>query len=880
MIIYFKKGLAIFFILLLLLPTSIMAANEGVVVTGGESLASISLDTCITAASADWTLLSDLAITEQGFGDIGIGEHIFSLPPGWIFNTSAIVNVNDTLASDLVLASTTATLTATTISFFVESPSSLSKARLVVSNLQIQPDFCNYTSETFSLIYNGPASIYGIAGARLGNFSVMPGQNHEIKFVEFNDRFSADSGVTVKVANIDQFGNETNRDEQLIDFTIFSDENCLDAIGSSSMSTINGVAILNYPRHEVGTFSIGASSASSTLCTGRLSVDLGQLYLVDLVHPLGGNRADQPFAVQPTIGYQDLWGNKGPDGILIEAQTNNTSGVLRNVQATTSGGQAIFNDLGFSKSNEALTIYFVSSDGLYSTSTFDLSPMTPGLKDHLEWLSAPETVVEAGKPISFSIAINDIYHNLIEQPESIGVISSSSLQGSLLKASDNGFVSFTDLATTTTGDISFAVVSGNLAPLYSGNITITPTDLGTLVVSGVATSTVAGEKISMQVVAYDGYNNLKTNYVGTLNFAHEAGPAYTFQLSDNGQHVFNDYFSLTQTAVTDFGFTAEPEIFEYSQPIFIRPGVARQFNITPLAGDSPCDQPWLTAPTVELLDEFGNQVIDGTMVEVRLINGKGVLRGATTTTLNGIATFNDLGYSKSGEDFTEIAFVADGRSSEVVTLPTLTNGAVKSFAVLDLVAGLKPGQATTFRLEARDQYGNIARDYTGMVSFSTTNSDDSTLPLDYEFTAADEGIHVFENLKFKSSGMKSFNVYDADGIGGSLNNYLIMDPGGATPSWLLTSEVKYPVQASVKPILKEQTGKVEKGLTQEVKKKVLGFKIYKPNSLLRTANGRIYEIRGNGKIFHIKTLNELFKRPRQVIYKLNQTEFENYNLIN
>src|SRR5262249_29179152 len=48
----------------------------------------------------------------------------------------------------------------------------------------------------------------------------------------------------------------------------------------------------------------------------------------------------------------------------------------------------------------------------------------------------------------------------------------------------------------------------------------------------------------------------------------------------------------------------------------------------------------------------------------------------------------------------------------------------------------------TFTVPAQDPFGNVATGYRGTVHFTSTNKP-ATLPADYTFTSADNGVHTF-----------------------------------------------------------------------------------------------------------------------------------------
>jgi hypothetical protein len=75
------------------------------------------------------------------------------------------------------------------------------------------------------------------------------------------------------------------------------------------------------------------------------------------------------------------------------------------------------------------------------------------------------------------------------------------------------------------------------------------------------------------------------------------------------------------------------------------------------------------------------------------------------------------------------------------------------------------GTPFTVTVTARDAYGNTASGYRGTAHFS---SDDAaaTLPADYAFAAADNGVHTFSNVLLRTAGSRAVSA--ADTVTGSI----------------------------------------------------------------------------------------------------------------
>src|SRR5262249_55656279 len=76
-----------------------------------------------------------------------------------------------------------------------------------------------------------------------------------------------------------------------------------------------------------------------------------------------------------------------------------------------------------------------------------------------------------------------------------------------------------------------------------------------------------------------------------------------------------------------------------------------------------------------------------------------------------------------------------------------------------------------------DAFGNVATGYTGTVHW-TTSASTYTLPADYQFTAADAGVHTFTNaFTLSTSGTQTLTATDT--VNGSLTATASIDVSGA-----------------------------------------------------------------------------------------------------
>ena len=87
----------------------------------------------------------------------------------------------------------------------------------------------------------------------------------------------------------------------------------------------------------------------------------------------------------------------------------------------------------------------------------------------------------------------------------------------------------------------------------------------------------------------------------------------------------------------------------------------------------------------------------------------------------------------------------------------VTPGSIGRFAVTSS-ASATAGLGQTFTVSAQDAFGNALRNYTGTVTFSSSDVQ-AGLPANYTFTAADAGVHTF-TATLKTAGVQSVTVND------------------------------------------------------------------------------------------------------------------------
>ena len=295
----------------------------------------------------------------------------------------------------------------------------------------------------------------------------------------------------------------------------------------------------------------------------------------------------------------------------------------------------------------------------------------------------------------------------------------------------------------------------NSTPITTGNATVdfTPGVLHHFTVSAPA-STTAGMPFSVTVTANDQYDNTKTDYLGTITFSSSDGPpfpaglpaAYPFVAGDGGIHTFTNLVTLFNTisqtvTVTDSGKTGIP-----IPTIAVTPAALDHFSVSAPAS-TVAGSPF--SVTVTAYDQYNNVKTDYTGT-ITFSSSDGTPFPATYpgpytfvagdggihTFTNAVTLFNTT---------SQTVTVTDSGKTGVATVG-VTPAALDHFSV-SAPASTVAGSPFSVTVTAYDQYNNVKTDYTGTITFSSSDGTPfpATYPGPYTFVAGDGGIHTFTN---------------------------------------------------------------------------------------------------------------------------------------
>jgi fibronectin type 3 domain-containing protein len=302
----------------------------------------------------------------------------------------------------------------------------------------------------------------------------------------------------------------------------------------------------------------------------------------------------------------------------------------------------------------------------------------------------------------------------------------------------------------------------------SGEISSTdlPIHLG---VSAPASAT-AGTAFNVTVAALDQNNAVVTGYLCTVQFTSSDGGAgvvlpanYAFVAADNGSHTFSVTLVTAGNQTVTVTDTASSGTVTGSATVLVNPAAASHFTVTGFP--SPTTAGKAGNFTVTAMDPFGNTAIgySGT-----------VTFGSSDSKATKPANYTFLATDKGVHTFSATLKTAGSQS---LTATDKANSSIKGSQTGIIVnpgpttrLGIKApttvtaGTAFTITVTALDAYNNVTPTFTGLIHFQSTDPL-ATLPPDYTFVAADNGVHIFTNgVTLRTIGLQILKVIDQSNI--------------------------------------------------------------------------------------------------------------------
>ena len=322
------------------------------------------------------------------------------------------------------------------------------------------------------------------------------------------------------------------------------------------------------------------------------------------------------------------------------------------------------------------------------------------------------------------------------------------------------------------GAIANGVGFFTITPKTLGNQTITATDAITgftvaetvLVTPGQGVgftitpvvNAVAGTVQSMKVTVYDAFGNVSTVYRGSMLLSSSdptVGGLYAFTAADAGVHTFAVALTRAGTQSITVADAAQQAMSSSQSGIVVTPAAAVSISVTPLASSTAGVAQNVT---IAARDAYGNVATGyrGTLAFSSSDTQVAMLSAYTFTAADaGSHTLGVTFKSSRGQTFTATD-TANAAMTYFQRDINIAPAAMTGFA-FRAPSSATAGIAFSLTLTAVDAFGNPITGYVGKVHFTGP----SGVPLDYTFTAADAGSHVFF-ATLSATGSQTIGVQD------------------------------------------------------------------------------------------------------------------------
>ena len=466
-----------------------------------------------------------------------------------------------------------------------------------------------------------------------------------------------------------------------------------------------------------------------------------------------------------------------PIGVTVTAldQFNNTAtGFLGTVTFTSSDGQADLPGAYAFTVGDAGTHTFASGATLKTAGTQSIGAtqsrgdvsvsgasasvaISPAAAARVVFVQQPTNVTAAAaiNP-AVTVGVRDAYGNSVTgSSASISVAlatnpSGGTLGGTTTVSAAGGVATFANLSIDRAGTgYTLVASSPGLASGTSSAFNVMAGPAARLAFTAQPASTVAGVAISpaVQVSVQDAAGNTVTSSSATITVALQANPngatlagiltlpatngvatfpALTIGRAGSGYTLTAAAAGLASATSATFNVAAGPATaLVISAPSSATAGSA--FSVT------------LTAQ-----DAYGNTATGYTgTVRFTSTDGQAALPGTYTFGATDAGTHTvSVTLGSAGAQTITATDVDTGTLTATTATINVGAGSARSLSVAGYLAKPTAGTVNTFVVTARDAYGNPATGYTGTLSFASSDGR-ATLPANYQFTVADNGVHVF-----------------------------------------------------------------------------------------------------------------------------------------
>jgi hypothetical protein len=148
------------------------------------------------------------------------------------------------------------------------------------------------------------------------------------------------------------------------------------------------------------------------------------------------------------------------------------------------------------------------------------------------------------------------------------------------------------------------------------------------------------------------------------------------------------------------------------------------------------------------------------VVSVLLGNGDGTFQAAAVQKYVVPGAFYLAVGDLNGDGFPDIAAIINSGNGTVTVLINAADWWPATSVRVAAPASVPAGMPFDVSVTALDQYGHVVKNFTGTVSFASSDSYPGMLPSDYTFTATDHGTHTFSGVTLFTAGTQTLSAQD------------------------------------------------------------------------------------------------------------------------
>ncbi len=480
-------------------------------------------------------------------------------------------------------------------------------------------------------------------------------------------------------------------------------------------------------------------------------------------------------AISPavTVEVEDQYGNVvtgDTSSVTLTLNGGTFEGGGSTATAVVASGVATFGNLKIDAAgSDSLT---ASDTEVTSTITSGSFKVRPAAVSRLVVQTQPSMTATAGVAFAVQpvVAEEDRYGNVVTGDNTTVVTAAighgaGPLQGTAQATVSGGVATFAGLSDTAAGTItlSFSIPAAGVAPVTSGSITISPASASQLAFTQQPNDAVAGSAISpsVGVAVEDPYGNVVTSDGSTVTLSLSPG---TFA---GGSSTISATANAGVATFTGLIIDATGNYTLAMSDGSLRPqGTGTSFKVTPAAASrlAFAQQPTNVtagsainpAPSVQVLDAFGNVVTGDTSTITLTLNGGTFADGssmATAAASSGVATFPSLVVDAAGSDTitaTDGTLQSSGASGSFTVAPATANHLAFQIQPSTTAVAGRPF-ATPPVIVEEDRYGNIEiGDFSTAITASFVGSDGT--PQGSATAIVNDGIASFAGLADNTAG--------------------------------------------------------------------------------------------------------------------------------